>query len=68
MSKRTDAMASLQTLLTADIGEAIATALLHETDLSGDPQVAGDWEHVASLLNTATDLAYRLAASAGEQS
>jgi hypothetical protein len=61
-------MADLQTLLTACVVRPLATALLHETDLSGDLRVAGDWERLANLLDVAADIARRLADSASEQS
>jgi hypothetical protein len=48
-----------------DIGKALAIALLHELDLSGDPQVRQDWEHVADLLDGVADIARRLSDTAG---
>jgi uncharacterized protein YbjT (DUF2867 family) len=65
VTARTDAMTAVQTLLTADIGEALATALLHELDLSGDPQVREDWQHLADELDRAADIARRLSDTAG---
>lgn len=65
MTARTDAMDAVQSLLTDDIGKALATALLHELDLSGDPQVRDDWEQLADLLDGAADIARRLSDTAG---